>query len=102
MNRTFEKTLGVLSKRQAELERIHTAKKALETGKGLVYEVHFQTYWPDHYSIMAEGEVFHATLAKAKELWRNYNGKSKRPGSGGAEVFVRIGGLRIAIMPEDA
>lgn len=106
MNKMFSNTIGALSKREQSLEkelnRIRTAREALETGAELVYEVHFQTYWPDHRSIMAEGVDLFPTLEKAKGLWLNYNGKSQRPNNSCAEVFVRASGLRIAIMPHDA
>jgi len=105
-NRLFDCTLEALRQRrehhQAQLDLINKATSSLESGQGLVFEAHIQTTWPDQHSIMAESRKLSEACEQARKLWADYNGNGERRYIGGIEVFARVNGLRLAIMPKDA
>ncbi len=102
----FEKTLEALRQRQvhhnSQLGLINSAISSLKSGKGLVYEAHIQTSSPDHRSIMAEGVKLEVACERARKLWIDYNHNGQGRYNGSVEVFVRVNGLRMAVMQEDA
>ena len=96
-------TIKALSDRREALEKaisiIDQVKKLFFTKGKVVYEAHIQAEAPAHRSIMAEGSGIFEAAEKAFLRNQEWNQDTRRRG---VEIFVRIDGLRIALMPEDA
>ena len=108
----FENTLAILEKQeqlyreQRELTRnvagdLRQALVSLEgIPKWMKFEVHFQCFAPQHYSVTTEGDLLSDAYDRAVVLWKKLNPDSR--GQGSADVFVRVNDLLVIVSPVDA